>query len=149
MEWVTQAIRRNRIRSHSEMVATIMPRTQGMTAPYSSTLSSRPRMLDIRQSIFACLPCPNSDSRNGRKMIRTVPMVRADIAEVSWIGPGSEAAEVDRSRTRALAAFDDSLAAIGGRAAVIAMVTGEIVPVAGLRRGRESGGIADDRGWLA
>jgi len=35
--------------------------------PYSSTLNSKPRMLEIRQSIVACALCPKSDNRNGRK----------------------------------------------------------------------------------
>jgi hypothetical protein len=66
---------------------------------------------------------------------------------------GSEAAKIDRSRARAAAAFDDTLAAIDGRTAVIAVVAGNIELIAGLRRrGRERlgfGGIADDRGWRA
>src|SRR5689334_11419532 len=127
-----------------------MPRTQGMTAPYCSTLSSRPRMLDVRQSIFACPLCPNSDSRNGRKMISRAPVVTVDIGKRFLVSAfASEAAEIDRSRTRTVAAFDDSLAAIGSRTAVIAMVTGEIVPVSGLRRCGRAAGVADDRGWLA
>jgi hypothetical protein len=62
----------------------------------------------------------------------------------------SEAEEIDRMRARAAAALDDSLAAVGGRAAVITVMTGDVVPVAGLRRCvRSDGGIADDLGWLA
>ena len=65
---------------------------------------------------------------------------------------GSEAAKID-ARARAAAVFDDALAAIDGRTAVVAVMAGDVVPIARLRRRRRgctpSGGIADDRGWLA
>jgi len=53
---------------------------------------------------------------------------------------------IDRSGACAAAGLDDSLAAIAGRTAVIAMMTQGVMPIA--RRGRP-GGIADDDGWLA
>ena len=63
----------------------------------------------------------------------------------------SETAEIDEAR--AAAVFDDALAAIDGRTAVVAEMAGDAVPIARLRRRRlwctQSGGIADDRGWLA
>src|SRR5215207_1634159 len=65
----------------------------------------------------------------------------------------SETAEIDGPRARAAAVFDDALAAIDGRTAVIAVMAGDVVPIARLRRRRlwctQPGGIADDRGWLA
>ena len=61
----------------------------------------------------------------------------------------SEAAEVDRLRARSAAGFDDSLAAVDGGAAVLAVMTADIMPIAGRRRCGRPGGIADDRGWLA
>ena len=63
----------------------------------------------------------------------------------------SETAEIDEAP--AAAVLDDALAAIDGRTAVVAMMSGDVVPIARLRRCRlwcaQSGGIADDRGWLA
>ena len=63
----------------------------------------------------------------------------------------SKAAEI--AEARAAAVFDDALAAIDGRTAVVAVMAGDVVPIARLRRRRlcctQSGGIADDRGWLA
>ena len=46
----------------------------------------------------------------------------------------SETAEIDEAGARAAPGFRNSLAAIGGRRTVVAMVAGDIVPVAGLRR---------------
>jgi hypothetical protein len=48
----------------------------------------------------------------------------------------SEAAEVDRPGTRATAALDETLATVGGRTAVVTVMAGDIVPIAGLRRCR-------------
>ena len=65
----------------------------------------------------------------------------------------SETAEIDEARARVAAVVDNTLAAIDGRAAVVAVMAGDVVPIARLRRRRlwraQSGGIADDRGWLA
>jgi hypothetical protein len=63
----------------------------------------------------------------------------------------SETAEIEEVRT---AVFDDTLAAIGGRTAVVAVMAGDVMPIARLRGHRlwctrSGGGIADDRGWLA
>jgi hypothetical protein len=64
----------------------------------------------------------------------------------------SKAAEID-ARARAAAVFDDALAAIDGRTAVVAVMAGDVMPIACLRRGRmgrtRPGRIADDRSWLA
>ena len=48
----------------------------------------------------------------------------------------SETAEIDEARARAAAVFDDALAAIDGRTAVVAVVAGDVVPIACLRRRR-------------
>ena len=62
---------------------------------------------------------------------------------------GSEAADIDRSRARPAAVFDHPLAAIAGRAAIVAVMAGDIVPIARLRRRRTPHAIADDGSWLA
>ena len=59
----------------------------------------------------------------------------------------SEAAEVDPARTRAAAVLDDALATVERGAAIIAVMTGDVMPVEGLRR-RGQCGVADDRAWL-
>jgi hypothetical protein len=63
----------------------------------------------------------------------------------------SETAEIDEARAAAI--FEDALAAIDGRTAVVAVMAGDVVPIARVRRRRlwcaQSGGVADDRGWLA
>ena len=41
---------------------------------------------------------------------------------------GSEAAEIDGARTAAV--FDDALAAIDGRTAIVAVMAGDLVPIA-------------------
>ena len=61
----------------------------------------------------------------------------------------SEAAEIDRARSRAMAALDDSFATIGGRTAVVAMVAGDIVSIAGLRRCGGTRAASLMIGWLA
>ena len=81
--------------------------------------------------------------------MKSVVSVTSAMAKVSSSEGRSEAAEINRSRTGAVAAFDDALAAIFRRAAVIAMVAGDIMPIAWLRRRGRAGGIADDRGFLA
>jgi hypothetical protein len=45
----------------------------------------------------------------------------------------SETAEIDEARA---AVFDDALAAIDGRTAVVAVMAGDVVPIASLRRRR-------------
>ena len=61
----------------------------------------------------------------------------------------SEPADVDLVRTGPAAGFDDALAAVAGRAAVIAVMATKVVEIAGLRRRRSPRAIADDGGWLA
>jgi len=53
-----RASRRRRILSHTDTPAISMPITQGSTAAYSLTLSSKASALSTRQSIFAIPPCP-------------------------------------------------------------------------------------------
>jgi hypothetical protein len=61
---------------------------------------------------------------------------------------GSEAADIDGARTRTAAALGQALAAIGGGAAVVTVMTADVAPVAG-RRGLRPGAVADDSDWLA
>jgi hypothetical protein len=61
----------------------------------------------------------------------------------------SETADIDRSRARPAAIFDHPLAAIAGRTAIVAVMAGNVVPVARPRRHRSSHAIADDGSWLA
>ncbi len=56
----------------------------------------------------------------------------------------SEAAEVDPARTRAAVVLDDALATVERSASIIAVMTGDVMPVEGLERGGPCG-VADDR----
>ena len=67
----------------------------------------------------------------------------------AWYFFESEAADVDRSRARPAAVFDDPLAAIAGGTAIIAVMAGDVVPIARLGRRRSPYAIADDGSWLA
>jgi hypothetical protein len=61
----------------------------------------------------------------------------------------SKSANAERSRARSAAGFDDSLAAVACRTAVIAVMAGYVVKIAALGRRKRPRGIADDEGSLA
>jgi hypothetical protein len=60
--------------------------------------------------------------------------------------PRSEAADVDGARALAPAGLDDSFAAIARRAAVVAMVASNVMPIAVLAGSGRRRAIADDLG---
>ena len=61
---------------------------------------------------------------------------------------GSETADIERARGLAAAALGHALAK-DGRAAVIAVMADEVLPVTDLHRDRRFGAVADDSGLLA
>src|SRR5262245_34700781 len=98
-----------------------------------------------RSSAIDALPASvSTNGRNRSRSRRTLAVMQAVSLCVR-----SEAADVKRTRTRAAAGLGDTLAAIGCRAAVVAMVTGFVTQIAGLRRRARSGAIADDLDLLA
>ena len=117
------------MRSRTETMAMIMPNPQGSTAAPGCTLINIASRLVTKHSSHGIGALPKSDSRKGRKNNSSHA---ADITRLIH-DAGSEAADIDGARTRAAAVLGQALAAIGGGAAVIAVMAAHIVPVAGRR----------------
>src|ERR1700719_4370324 len=117
------------MRSRTETMAMIMPNPQGSTAAPGCTLRSIASRLVTKHSSHGIGALPKSDSRKGRKNSKSHA---ADMTRLIH-DASSKAADIDGARARTAAALDQALAAIGGGAAVIAVVAAHAVPVAGLR----------------
>src|SRR5262245_8393633 len=119
----------------------IMPNPQGNTAPPGSTLKRIANRLLRAHSNFGMTPRAASESSNGKQRNRQAAVV---IALGGW---HSDAAQTSGTRCRTAAAFDDALATVEGGAAVVAVMAGNVVPVAaGINRRKPTGGIAEDGG---
>jgi hypothetical protein len=140
--------RRWRNLSRTEITAMAMPMHHGSTAPNSRTLKSMASRLVTKHSTFGVPACPANDSRKGRNRTSSVPAVRAVMRAVRPSG-FEMSKSADRSRARSAAGFGDPLAAIAGRTAVIAVMTGDIMEIADRRRRRSPRTVADEGGRVA
>jgi hypothetical protein len=139
--------RQCRILSRIGMPAMAVPIIQSRMAAFSA-LSSNATTRATRQSHFGTPACAANAGRKGSNSIRCVSEITA-LMGVPFADCRSESARVDRLRARSAAGFDDSFAAVAGRAAVIAVMAGDVVIIARLRRRRSPRAIADDGDWLA
>jgi len=83
-------------------------------------------------------------------MLRQHGRIRLDARQLSRLKFSAQNPQnAERSRARSAAGFDDSLAAVARRAAVIAVMAGCVVKIAGLGQCKPPRGIADDESSLA
>src|SRR5690348_15697528 len=106
------------MRSRAEMIAITMPTPQGRTAPPGCTLRSIASRLDTKHNSHGIGALPNSDTRKGRKNSSSKPADMTRLVHAAC----SEAADIGGARTPTAAGLGEALAAIGGRAAVIAVM---------------------------
>src|SRR6185312_15028935 len=114
------------MRSRTEMTAITMPTPQGRTAAPGCTLSSIASRLATKHSSHGIGALPASDNRNGEKNSKSQA---ADMMSLACMTGRSEAADTEDTWARAAAGLGQALAAIGGRAAVIAVMAAHVVPI--------------------